>query len=182
MAYWTTTPLNGETREATPLLRVKPKQPIQGIITSRALTGCYVHYYRGRTTPCEEERCEACKDNRNARWYGWVGIWSPRTHQVAIAELTPACLDPLSKYLLTHGQLRGADLTLRRANEKINSRLSATIKESTIALEHLPPELDVISILEHIWETHRGDSAGANTNATPKTQEGDKRDRSGSHE
>lgn len=155
MTIWTTAPAGELAPSGTRLLRVRPGKPITGIVTSRAMLGCNVHYWRGRTTPCEEDRCPACKDHRMPRWYGWLGLWNPRTHEHVIAEITSACVEPVSAYALKHGTLRGSLITLERATPKLNARLAARITESAFSPDALPDELDVIHVLEKIWETHR---------------------------
>jgi len=154
MTNWTATPLNGEQRPAHRLIRIRPGKPASGIITSLNLIGCYVHYWRGRTTPCQESKCPACKENQAARWYGWFSLWSPKTHEHVIAEITSACVDAFAAYALTHGQLRGAKVTLARATAKQNARLIAILEESAISPDILPPPLDVQTTLEKMWETH----------------------------
>jgi hypothetical protein len=136
------------------LHRCRPGKTVAGIITSQRMLKCPVHYWKGRTTPCEEKDCEACTANRLARWYGWVGLWGPNNHEHVIAELTQACFEPLYTYALDHGTLRGAKLALARTSQKLNSRLAARIEASTYSLDVLPDEIDIRATLEHIWETH----------------------------
>ena len=155
MPYWSNLPENGESQRATRLIRVKPGKAIAGIVTSVHLVGCYVHYFRGRSTPCERADCEACKEKHTPRWYGWLSLWAPKSNEHVIAEITSSCVEAVREYELKHGQLRGAVLTLERATAKINSRLTARVQQSAMSPDVLPAELDVVSVLEKIWETHR---------------------------
>jgi hypothetical protein len=159
MTIWTNSPDEATTYCATKLLRVRPTHPITGVVTSHHLIGTHVHYWRGRSIPCRQEQCEACKDNRAARWYGWLSIFEPKSRAHAIVEVTAACEPPLADYARTHGQLRGALLTIQRATNKLNARLEASITESRLHPDVLPAELDVAHVLEHIWETHHGTHA-----------------------
>jgi hypothetical protein len=167
MTRWTTTPTDGDARPANRLIRCRPSKPLTGIITSTLLTGCYVHYWRGRTTPCQDDQCEPCKERQIARWYGWLGLWNPTTHEHVIAEITASCLDTINAYMATHGQLRGGHLALARANDKQNSRLHALVKESNVNTSHIPPELDIITSMEKIWETHHSVRPTADSRRPP---------------
>lgn len=154
MPRWTQGPPPEDKQPQARLLRVKPGHPIAGIITSRQLLGTYVHFFRGRTTPCTDDACPACRANQLPRWYGWFSIWQPTTHGHAIAEITTACTTAIGAYTQTHGQIRGAHITLDRATNKPNARLNATLKPSPFTTDIIPHELDVATILEKIWETH----------------------------
>lgn len=45
---------------AFPILRTPPGRSISAIITSPDLIGCFTHYYKGRTVPCEGTGCRLC--------------------------------------------------------------------------------------------------------------------------
>ena len=172
MTIWTTRPDRECTRHALPLKRCLPAKPISGIVLSPEIVGAYLHYWRGRTTPCAAPNCDACANNHAPRWYGYLEMWSPTTAARVLFEITPACVDAIADYVATHGTTRGAQLTLARATKKPNSRLTAEIKEGNYAADRLPTASDVAAHLTHIWETHHappGESstvAGADVPAT----------------
>lgn len=154
MTIWTNEPSDANNLSPTRLIRTRPGKPLTALITSDQLLGCYVHFWRGRTTPCNGATCEACNDNRLKRWYGWVSACTLAMTENVILEITAACCDPIKDYVRTHGRLRGAQLFLERATAKQNSRLIARITESKHSPDVLPAALDVVHVLEHIWETH----------------------------
>jgi hypothetical protein len=156
MNNWTQTPSKGATHNAVQLVRIKPERPLSGIITSKRLIGKYVHYWRGRTTPCTDQECPACEDNRIARWYGWISLWGPKSKQHVILEVTASCTEEIEEYYHAHGQLRGAQIHIERPGYKVNGRLHVRLSESLCSPDVLPAALDVATILEHIWETHHG--------------------------
>lgn len=45
---------------AFPIIRTPASRPLTAIITSPNLVGCYTHYFKGRTTPCEGADCQLC--------------------------------------------------------------------------------------------------------------------------
>lgn len=45
---------------AFPILRTPAARPITAIITSPDLVGCFTHYFKGRTVPCEGAGCRLC--------------------------------------------------------------------------------------------------------------------------
>lgn len=156
MAIWSTQPNDGDIRPATQLLRVKPGKPLEGVITCTTTNGTYLHYWKGRTTPCLGADCEACTQKLSARWYGFLSLWSPRTNGHAIVEITSSCMERINEYTASHGTLRAALLRLRRANNKANARLLAEIELSGYAPDAIPPALDLIDTLEYIWEQRGG--------------------------
>lgn len=45
---------------AFPIVRTPPGRAFSAIITSPDLVGCYTHYFKGRTVPCEGAGCTLC--------------------------------------------------------------------------------------------------------------------------
>lgn len=52
-----------------PIVRTPPAKPLIGIITSEDLVGCYTHYYKGRTVPCDGKACQQCIDKVGIHHY-----------------------------------------------------------------------------------------------------------------
>jgi len=46
---------------AFPIVRTPPGRAFLGVITSENLVGCYTHYFKGRTMPCESAQCHLCQ-------------------------------------------------------------------------------------------------------------------------
>ena len=45
---------------AYPIVRTPISRPLVAIVTSPNLVGCYTHYWKGRTIPCEGPECPLC--------------------------------------------------------------------------------------------------------------------------
>ena len=45
---------------AFPIVRTPPGRALRAIVTSLDLVGCFTHYYKGRTIPCEGAGCRLC--------------------------------------------------------------------------------------------------------------------------
>jgi hypothetical protein len=152
MSTWKTRPDPDDRSYSVPLTRCPPDRSICGIITSREIAGRDLHYWQGRTRPCEHPTCDACDAGRKPRWYGYVSIYHPRSHAIAIFELTPACDPAIQAYLTEHGTIRGAKLTLRRSSTKLNGKILAELEPGSYDGTRLPEPVDVRAILHHIWE------------------------------
>lgn len=182
MDPWTNRPDRGEHPTQLQILRTPPGKAIGGIITTADALGAYTHYWRGRTTVCTHPLCEACDTHRTPRWYGYLAIISRATKTEALLEITPSCLPPIEAWLEEHGTLRGADISLQRANKKINSRLICSIRSSDYDGSKLPDAPNVKAQLERIWEIHTAviaapgrtrDPNGQRTIAVPPTLAGE---------
>lgn len=49
---------------AFPIVRTPISRPLTAIVTSPNLVGCYTHYFKGRTIPCEGSGCRLCMEGR----------------------------------------------------------------------------------------------------------------------
>lgn len=49
-----------------PIIRTPIGKPIAAIVTSLNLVGCYTHYWKGRTVPCEGSGCRLCADDKKS--------------------------------------------------------------------------------------------------------------------
>ena len=155
MESWSNRPTRGEVTTATKLVRAKPGKAIGGICLSEDLVGAYTHYWQGRTRICEGQGCEACESNRAARWYGYVAIMHETSKEVAILELTAGTIGAIDTHLKRYGSLRGARISVKRAGAKINSKIIATIEQTTIQSVELAPGPCVEMILSKMWEVSK---------------------------
>lgn len=154
MAIWDDRPRQHDTLQQYRLIRTPEKGSVSGIVLDLSHTGAYTHYWKGRTIKCFEHDCEACKAGREARWYGYVSIFNPKTNQIALYEWTPPGLNAVDAYYTQHGQLRGGLIMGERIGKRANSRISITMKESGYDLAKLPPPVPVKEILLRLWEVH----------------------------
>lgn len=151
MEAWRDEPSEDQRENPLSILRVKPGQPVRGIITSDRHVGADTHYWHGRSTICTQENCEACAAGMRARWYGYMGIWSSKSKRQTILEFTPPVASEIKAYIAEHGTLRGAAIEIQRTNRKVNSRLEATLAESNFTGDALPAALPVRKILCRMW-------------------------------
>lgn len=152
MTHWTTRPTTRSAIAPIPILRILPGKPVTAIVTSHDAEGAELHYWKGRSTPCNFPDCAACDAHHAPRWYGYLAIWNPTNNQRALVELTAACAAALDAWVDVHGTTRGAQLTLSRANKKPNSRLALTLTPSNYTNHKIPEPPNVRHQLEKMWE------------------------------
>lgn len=152
MTNWVDRPRDHDQMQQYRLVRTPEKGAISGIILDLQHTGAYTHYWGGRTIMCQQIECEACLAGRQARWYGYVSIFSAKSNQIAIYEFTPPGVNAVDAYFTSHGQLRGGLITGERIGKRANSRISITMKESGFDVAKLPPAPPVKEILLRLWE------------------------------
>jgi len=152
MNPWTNRPDARDTTPTMQILRARPATTTAGVLLSPDLTGAYTHYWRGRTRICENPNCDPCNAHHKPRWYGYAALWSPNSNAVALLELTPACLPQIDAHIQRHNTLRLAQIRLRRANNKPNSRLILQIDLHPYPSGNAPPNPDVHATLERLWE------------------------------
>jgi hypothetical protein len=152
MNPWTNRPDRGDHPTQLQLLRCRPSHPLLAIITADDVLGAYTHYWKGRTRICTHPTCDACDAHHAPRWYGYLAVVSTAMTAPTLVEITPSCIEAIESYLHEYRTLRGAQLTLKRANPKANSRLQATLEPSAYRDGKLPAAPDVRAQLERIWE------------------------------
>jgi hypothetical protein len=137
------------------LMRVEAGGTISGICLSENINGTEIHWWGGRSTPCQGEGCEACNANNPWRWKGYLFVLAERTSTVAIVEVTAQVLSCRDEYRSRYGSLRGAQLIISRRNKKDNGPLKMAARPSGRDPKTLPecPQLNVQ--LSRIWDTHR---------------------------
>ncbi len=136
---------------ALPLMRCPANKTIQGIILSDDLLGTNTHYYRGRTSPCDQGNCDACNDGFPWRWHAYVVLYSRSTHAKTLFEMTAKCCEPLLTYRKAYGTLRGCVLSAKRVNSSANSRVLLTTSHADLQQLSLPESPDILKALSIIW-------------------------------
>lgn len=134
------------------LIRVAAGSRAAGICLSQNLIGCYTHYTRRRTIPCEGAGCQFCEDSGPPRWHGYVALQSLANKTVAVLELTALAAVPLADYLDRQGTLRGARIDATRTGSRANAPVTATVQPADIDLRQLPREPNVRRFLEILWD------------------------------
>jgi len=132
--------------------RTPPTKPLEGCITSHELLGCYTHYYRGRTIPCEGSDCPAHADGVPFRWHSWATVFDPRTGDHFLFEVTAKAGDPLILYRKTYNTLRGCHFLAKRIGDKPNGQVIIRTQPADLTKVTLPDPPNVLAILAIIWD------------------------------
>lgn len=154
MSYWEDEPEEKGAVQNFQIVRTPPSGTIDGIILSRNIVGAKLHYWRGRSTPCEKELCQPCRDGQQSRWKGYVLIAHPRTRKIVIFEFTDRAWPSFKAMHDRHGSLRGCIMRSRRMSSRPNGPLLVTFEEARHDESLIPSECDLRQILAHIWERH----------------------------
>lgn len=126
--------------------------------------GCYTHFFRGRTTPCRTDSCEACDRKITPRYHGYICTVDIKDSTPTILEFTgPAALqfDQLRK---EYGTLRGVQIIVGRANKRPNSRVNIVGQGVYAQPQKLPAEIPIWPLLAHIWGLDREAPIGIEDN------------------
>jgi len=152
---------------ALTLVRVPAGPGRKGILTSSNLVGTYTHWWGGRTQPCEDANCSACKEGMPRRWHAYVSAWtaSPSFHY--LLELTRSSIEPLIEYRDNHGTLRGCYYEAHRATAARNSRLRLSCRPADTNGLLLPREPNLIKVLAIIWSLPTSAIVIADASANP---------------
>lgn len=134
------------------IMRAPASPPFQAIITSDDLVGCPIHWYAGRTLPCELENCPACGDGLAWRWKGYVACVCQKTDEHCIFEFPAAAGERLAEYRNKNGTLRGCQFRAYRIPERPNGRLLLRTQPSNFLPNMMPKEVDVVKCLLRIWQ------------------------------
>jgi hypothetical protein len=153
MPIWTDQPPQDTEDQAFALLRIPPTPGYKVLITSPGILGTNTHYWKGRTTPCEPDNCEACAEGAGYRWHGYfAGLrQSDRLH--GLYEVPAAAAAALHDFAQKVGTLRGCLAVFRRLGNRPNGRLLVTTQPYDLKAIELPPPPDVAKIMAHIWQT-----------------------------
>lgn len=150
--FWEDRPRNVQEQNSFEIVRTPPGGTICGIVASEKFVGVNLHYYRGRSTPCRKNFCDACEGGMRPRWTGYVFLMS-KSKRIVIFEFTQRCYNVMqSKLIASQDDMRGAMLTARRLSTRPNGPLQITFEEERRDPAILPAVPDLREILERIWE------------------------------
>jgi hypothetical protein len=151
-SIWTARPRRKEEQQSFEIVRTPPAGKICGVIASERFEGVELHYYRGRSTPCTGNDCEACEGGMRPRWTGYVFLQSA-TKRLVIFEFTARGFNSFQNMLVSmKDDLRGAMMTAKRMGSRPNGPLLVAFEEERRDPGSLPPVPDLREILERIWE------------------------------
>ncbi len=136
---------------AFPILRTPAFKPIAGVVTSEDLVGTFTHFWKGRTMPCEQEACEACKSGIPYRWHAYLSAWTISTGLHFIFECTAQAAETFTDYRDAFGTLRGCNFIAQRQNQKANGRVLIQTKPYDMKTNVIPVPPDIIKCLSILW-------------------------------
>lgn len=116
------------------------------------MVGCPVHWYKGRTKPCELEDCKACEQNVPWRWKGYLGLHVKKDNRHVLFEFPAQVGEKLGDYLKTHRSLRNLLIGVKRIPEKSNGKVSLRWKETDDKILALHEEPNLLGILAALWD------------------------------
>ena len=134
------------------LRRTPPDKPLKGLITCDDLIGCYTHWWGGRTVPCEDGDCDACKANTPSRWHCYMSVLEASTRDHFIFECTGKAALPLIEWREEHGTLKGALMTAFRPKRRRNARVEIVLKAYDTRGIVIPTAPDLMRALSVIWQ------------------------------
>jgi len=137
---------------AFPIIRTPAHRPLVAIVTSEDLVGCYTHFYKGRTFPCEAPECDACKDGIPYRWHAYQSAYDPKKHFHFIFECTAQAGERFTDYRAIHNSLRGCLFEATRMHARHNARIIIHCKPADLTAIRLPKPPDIIKCLAILWD------------------------------
>ena len=154
---------------AFPIVRTPANGHLQAIVTSPDLIGCYTHYFKGRTAPCEGKRCEACQAGMPYRWHAYQSALTTKDHLHCLFECTAQAAENFTEYREAHGSLRGCLFQARRLHSRPNGRIIIITKPADLKEIVLPAPPDLISCLSILWGFSTDDITADTKNPEKKT-------------
>lgn len=121
------------------------------VILSHTQVGGDMHYYGGRSIPCEGNPCPYCQAHSKHVWKGYLAVWDAKHRTTGIIEFTKPCLETVRTYKAAHGTLRTHSIEIHRTGRKINGTLSVILSPTTWADTDIPPDPDVVGVLTKMW-------------------------------
>jgi hypothetical protein len=141
------------------IVRTPPKGKGGGVVITHDLIGCKTHYWKRRTLPCNPQSCEACDEGHPCRWHGYLALWNQRTKRIHVLEITSNAVPQIDDYFKRYGTLRGAEIIVERVPQKPNGKVFATLTQSGIPGDLLPPHPDLETFLTKLWDVSYAQSA-----------------------
>lgn len=152
-----------------PVRRTPAHGQLIAIATSEDLIGCYTHYFKSRTCPCEGNDCEACREGIPYRWHAYLAAEEARTGLHFIFECTAQAAEHFTEYRKLHGTLRGCLFEARRWNNRPNARICLKVATANLTERRLAKPPDLQRCLEILWNLTPRDAAGHRRNPEKHT-------------
>lgn len=155
MAIWADAPRAEGTLPNYSILRTPTTMRLTMHVLSDKYEGVRLHYWRGRSLPCNTDACEACEHGQIPRWKGYILAKAIRTEKIVIFEFTERCWEAMNEAYRKWGSLRGAVIHAERLGRKNNSPMQLTVDDARTDESLLPPPVDLRSMLTRIWEVRQ---------------------------
>lgn len=155
MGIWQPAPEEKNAGQNYRIYRTPMGREVELICLSENFLGANLHYWKGRSTPCQKGECEACKSGQKPRWKGYIQAFHAATKTVVIFEFTDRGYDPFQAALQQHEHLRGMRFRTCRLNRKANGPIQIAFSEHREESPTLPKAGDLATMLERIWEVHQ---------------------------
>lgn len=151
MVDWTRDVPKEPRGNALPIRRTPAARPLQAIVTSPDLIGCYTHFYHGSTVPCTLPNCDAHAEGLPFRWHAYLSAVDVLNHLHFIFEVTALGAQAFTQYRDLHGTLRGCHFQARRWNNRANGRILIQTKPADLAEVQLPQAPDLRNCMAILW-------------------------------
>jgi hypothetical protein len=151
MTTFSNTPPKDPRGVPLPLIRTPAQRPLRAIVTSTDLVGTFTHYWKGRTLPCDDDKCLACKDGSPFRWHAWLSAYTGNGHQHILFEMTARPCEDFVLYRKAHGGLRGCLFDAWRPSHRPNGRVLVKVAPANLTGLVLPDPPNLLNILSMIW-------------------------------
>lgn len=134
------------------LRRTPADKPLEAICIQEDVIGCFTHFYRCRTMPCEGAECPACADNQPSRWHGYVACFDPKNHDQFLFEFTLKPAAAFKQFRDTYNTLRGCHFHAYRPKRTKNARIVIRCKPADLTRITIPEPIDMVRALCVIWQ------------------------------
>lgn len=151
MPDWTNQVPDEPRGNALPIRRTPASKPMEAIITSPDLIGCYTHFFKGSTTPCGGSTCEPCLNGIPFRWHAYMSAADVFSNLHFIFECTALAAQFLTVYRDRHGSLRGCHFKANRWNNRPNGRILIQTKPADLGERVLWEPPDLKKCMAIIW-------------------------------
>lgn len=162
MPIWSQDPPTDPRGPALPIRRTPAGRPLLAIVTSENLIGCYTHFHKGKTVPCEGRaftdaagphptHCEACHDGIPYRWHSYLSAVDQKDGLHIIFECTAQATEAFTTYRDHHHTVRGCLFEACRLNARPNGRVIIRCKPADLTKHRLPHGPDLTQCMAIIW-------------------------------
>lgn len=134
-----------------PIQRVSGSRPLQCVVTIPKPLGCSTHYFGGRTVPCTEPDCLACRSGVSRRFHLYLTCYDHRTQLHFLLELTAAAAEKILVYGREHGTTRGCGLKCTRIPATANGRIHVQTTPTDPTRYPIPEPPSLPAILGRMW-------------------------------